>query len=44
MLLRPVLIAGLWLCAALAAVAAVLVDLRWAVPAALIVAPAVIGT
>lgn len=44
MLLRPVLIAGLWLCAALAAVAAVLVDLRWAVLTALIVAPAVVGT
>ena len=32
------LVAGLWLCAVLTALAAALVDLRWAVPAALVLA------
>lgn len=38
------LIAGLWLCAVLTALAAVTLDLRWAVPAALVLPLAVLGT
>ncbi|MUL45136.1 FMN-binding glutamate synthase family protein [Mycobacterium sp. CBMA293] len=38
------LVAGLWLCAALAALAAVTVNLWWIVPAALVLALAVLGT
>ncbi|MHA7664522.1 FMN-binding glutamate synthase family protein [Mycolicibacterium sp. HS_4_1] len=41
--MRPMLVAGLWLCAVLTALAAVLVDLRWAAPAALVLALAVLG-